>query len=336
MKEQELMKFLSECNAVQFQEAMTRPEYSDLMKKGLKGLLIDGYMKAAAKTTFQELVVMDSSDSDKENYPSMGIPAMPRLVKEGEEYKGLNSGPSDNVEVTNFKYGGIIGLTNEANADDKSPGKQLAKQAKELGPNHAKFKDKTFWNIVTTNGAIYDGNNLFSLNHPGVTGGAALANNDNIYTNVTMSANALAVAIGMMALWEGATDEQDLDIAPTKVFCSKRLLPTATGLLTAQNIPLVYAAGGLGPAAAAGQMPNALAPMGLKPIASHRLDIAAVLDWYLWTDFPGLLYQPREGLTVVEEATNSGEGFKRGVNQWRSSERFGGKPINWRCGLKVS
>ena len=321
----------------EIQEAMTRTEFYQFMQKGVKGLLADAYQSALADTTYQEIVVVESSDSDKEDYPSIGQPSLPREKGEGLPYETLNSGSPDNVPVTNFTYGGIVELTDEADKDDKSPAKSLRKQAAELGPNHAKFKDKVFYSIINANATCYDGQALFSLNHPGYNGGAARGSNDNIYTNVTMSANALATVLGMIAQWEGADPDQDLDVVAQKVVCPKTLQQTAYGLTHADLLPLSYAAGPLGPSTTGGAvgMPNAMKGK-LSVVSSHRLDRASITDWYVKTSFPGLLYQPREGLSVLAEAPNSGKSFENGVLRWRSSERFGRRAISWRGFLKVS
>lgn len=317
-------------------EAMSRSDYSDFMRKGLKGLLLDQYQKAAAETTFQEIVAVESSDSDHEEYPSLGDPEMPREVLEGEEYKNLAAGSPDMVKVTNFKYGGLISLTEEASEDDQTPGKRLARQAAQLGRKHMEFKDKVFWSLITSNPTIYDAQALFSLNHPGYTGGAARGNNDNIYTNVTLSANALAVVIGMVALWEGADADQDLNVRVTDLMVPIRLQQTALGLTRADLLPFAMGAGVLGPAATvSGGMPNAMKGK-IGVISSHRLDKASTSDWYVKTNMPGLLHQTRKGLQFTQEAQNAGANFLQDVLRYKTSERFGRKLVQWRGFLLVS
>ena len=334
MNLQEFEKFLNEKGA-DLREAMTRSDFNAFMTKGLKGLILDSYSKAAAQTNFQEIVVVDDSESNLEDYPTMGDPEMPRLVKEGEEFKTLNPGAPDNVKVTNFKYGGIIELTTEAADDDQTPGKRLSRQAQRLGPKHMEFKDKVFFSLVSANGTIYDGGAFFRLNHPGYNGGADRASNDNLYTAVTMSANALAVTMGIISRWEGADADQDLNIKIQSVVCPVQLQQTAYGLTRADLLPLAYAAGALGPAAANGQMPS-MWKNKIGVTASQRLDRISTTDWYVKTDFPGLLYQRRQGLQVTQEANDSGEAFSKGVLRWKTSERFGGKVINWRSFMLIS
>ena len=70
--------------------------------------------------------------------------------------------------------------------------------------------------------------------------------------------------------------------------------------------------------------------------AGDRRARASLTDWYVKTTFPGLLYQTREGLSVLAEAPNAGKSFENGVIRWRSSERFGGRPLNWRGFILVS
>ncbi len=98
----EMQRLMEKGTFAELREAMTRTEFYQFMQKGVKGLLIDAYASAAAETTWRELVVVDSSDSDKEDYPSMGAPSLPREKGEGLPYEVLNSGSPDNVAVTNF------------------------------------------------------------------------------------------------------------------------------------------------------------------------------------------------------------------------------------------
>ena len=337
MTYEQFMVALGEMNRMDLAEAMTRSVYADFMKKGIKGLLIGAYAQAALDSTFQELVVEDSSDAQKEDYPSLGDPSMPRLVLEGENFDNLSPGSPDNVAVTSQKFGGIISITAEAKGDDQSVGKELGKQGMAMGRKHVEKKDQVVYSILINNPAIYDGGNFFALNHPGYTGGATRADNDNIYTNVTLSANALAAVLGIIAKWEGADVDQDLDIRAEKLVVPVTLQQTAYGLTRADLLPLAYAAGPLGPATTGGAvgMPNYLKGK-LAVVSSARLDKSSTTDWYVKTVFPGLLYLKREGLTVVMEAPNSGEGFAKEVMRARSSERFRFKPINWRWGVKVS
>lgn len=318
-------------------EAMTRSDFAAFMAKGLKGTIIDAYSRAQAQTNFEQLVVTETSESNEETYPTMGATELPRKVLEGEEFKTLNPGSPDTVKVTNFKYGGVIELTSEAAEDDQTPGKTLSKQAAALGSGHARYKDKAFFSTITSNPTIYDGNSLFSLNHPGYTGGAARGDNDNIYTNVTMSANALATVLGKIAVWEGADADQDLDIQVEAILCPVTLQQTAYGLTRADLLPLAYAAGPLGPSTTGGAvgMPSSWKNK-IGVITSHRLDRKSLTDWYVKTNFPGLLYQKRKGLEIMQEGLGTGQHFSNGLHRTRTEERFSSKIINWRGFVLVS
>jgi len=316
-------------------EAMTRPDFAAFMSKGLKGTIIDAYARKMAATNWEQLVVDETSESDHEEYPTMGASELPRKVLEGESFKTLNPGSPDVVKVTNFKYGGIIELTSEASEDDQTPGKTLSKQAAALGSGHARFKDKSFFSLLTSNAAIYDGGNMFALNHPGYTGGAARGDNDNIYTAVTLSVNALSAVLGIISKWEGADADQDLDVMAESLVVPVILQQAAYGLTRADLLPLAMAAGPNGPAAANGSMPNMLKNK-LGVISSHRLDRVSATDWYVKTDFPGLLHQKRKGLEIMQEGLGTGQHFSNGLHRTRTEERFGAKIVNWRGFALVS
>ena len=336
MNLREMEQILNHGTLSDIREAMTSTDFYQFMQKGVKSLVIDSYQKALVKTTYQELTVLDTSDSNKEDYPSMGGPQLPRLKAEGMPYEAINGGSPDSVPVTNQTFGGIIELTSEADADDKTPGKALRKQAQQVGPNHAKQKDKVVYSILSNNPTIYDGGAFFRLNHPGYTGGANRPSNDNEYTAVTLSANALATVLGRIAQWEGADPDQELDVQAESLVVPITLQQTAFGLTRADLLPFAFAAGPLGPAATGGVgMPNVMKGK-IGVITSHRLDRASLVDWFIKTSFPGFVYQPREGLSVMAEAANAGRAFSHGTLRWRTSERYRLKVINWRSFAWIS
>lgn len=337
MNLQEFMRMAPDnMNLTQLMEAMTRPDFAAFFKKGLKSLIVGAAARAAAETTFMEIVTVDDSDSDKEDYPSMNDVGYPVKKLEGQEYPQLNPGASDNVQVTNFTYGRTLELSTEAAEDDKTPNKSLARQALKLGPKHMAFKDKVFYSFLTANGTIYDGGNFFRLDHPGVTGGPNVASNDNILTAVTMSANALAQSLGIIALWKGGDADEDLDIKAESIVAPDILKQAAFGLTRADLLPFAMAAGTIGPAATVSAgMPNIMKGK-LSVTTSQRLDRSSTTDWYIKTSYPGLLYLRRKGVSVMQEALNAGKHFTHGVLRWRSDERFGSKVINWRGFMKIS
>src|SRR3990167_3472641 len=206
----------------------------------------------------------------------------------------------------------------------------------ETGTAHAKHEDKTVYSIITGNATGYDSQNIFSLNHPGFTGGASVAANDNIYKNVTMSANAVAVVLGIIAGWTGHNTDDILDVTAKKIVCPQNLKHTAKLLTESDNLPLAYAAGALGPSGTVGIGKNVLKDQGLQVISSARLDKSSTTDWYVWTDFPGLVFQWRDKLQVFEENENSGVRFERDVYRWKTRARWKAGVINWRFGMLIS
>jgi len=342
VSEEQFLAELDTMTGADLREAMTRQQYQVYMFKGVRGLFDGAYARAALQATFQDLVVEDISDSILERYPTMGDPQMPSNVLEGQPFPVLSPGSPDSVLVTSLKYGGIIEISTETSEDDQSPGKELRKQGMALARKHVEFKDKTFYSIIGNNPAIYDAQNFFAAAHPGYNGGASRTNNQNIYTNVTMSANSLATILGLIAKWEGADPNQDIVPLAEAIVAPVTLQGTANALTRSDLLPFAAGAGPLGPAATATSgMPNYVA-QGISPwmkgklkvITSPRLDKLSTTVWYVKTDFPGLLYLKRKGLQLFQELPNSGKSFEQGLLRWRTEERFRAKPINWRWGLR--
>ena len=313
-------------------EASTRSEFYQFLNVGLKDLMFKAYR--TAKTTYPAIVTFEESDKAKEEYPSTGNVALPEQVLEGAPFIERTIPPEDFVEVTNHKYGEIISITEELIEDDKT--NQIKRLPMDLGNAHAKKEDKTVYSIINGNPTIYDGGAFFALNHPGYTGGAAIAANDNIYTNVTLSANALAVALGIIGGWTGHSTEDLLDVVATALVVPTNLKYTANLLTKSAFAPWAYAAGALGPAATTGQGKNVLAEEGLEVISSPRLDVTSTTDWYIKTDFVGILFQWRQKLGLFEEPEEAGSRFERDVRRWKSRSRWATKVLNWRGMFKVS
>ncbi|TAL12860.1 MAG: hypothetical protein EPO02_00275 [Nitrospirae bacterium] len=313
-------------------EAATRPDFYQFLNVALKDLLFGAYNTAAS--TYEQIVSFEDSDKPKEGYPSMGSLGLPEQVLEGDPYKEKKIGKPDFVEITNFKFGQIIAITQELIDDDQT--KQIKKFPLDLGTAHKKQEDKSVYSLLTGNATCYDGNNLFSLNHPGQTGGGAIAVNDNIYTGVTMTAGALATVIAMIAQWCGHTSDDILDIAAKAIVCPKTLQMAAGILSKADILGWAYAANNLGPASAFGQAQNAFKDLNLSVVSSPRLDRVSTGDWYVQTDFPSLVFQWRERLQLLAENENSGVKFERDVLRWKSRSRWGLKFINWRGWMLVS
>lgn len=313
-------------------EAATRPDFYNFLNVGLKELLFNAYR--AAPNTYEQLVTFETSTKNKENYPSMGATKEPKQVLEGESYQELNQPDDDFVEMTNLKYGGIIAISEDLIEDDQT--KAIMRMPADLGIAHKKFEDKTVWSILTANATCYDANALFSANHPGYVGGAAIANNDNAYSSVTLSAGSLGTALGMIALWKGHSADDFLDVTAKKLVVSKTMAYAAK-VLAQSDFILPYAANTpLGPANASQAAGNVFRDLGLQVISSARQDAADAAEFYIFTDFPGLVFQWRQKLQLLEENANSGVRFERDILRWKSRARWVAKAINWRFALKVS
>lgn len=315
-------------------EASYSPDFYQFLQVGLRDLILLAYQRQAAKRTYERIVTAAPSTKDKEGYPIMGDPGLPERVQPGESYPEKTIGSNDLVELVNEDFGEIIAIHENLLEDDQTGA--LSGQFTRLGEAMGRKEDKTVYSIINGNPTIYDSQAFFGLNHPGVTGGAADASNDNLYTNVTLSANAVAAIIGIIAGWRGASSEDDLDIMAADLVLPKNLATTGVMLTQSDFIGLAYAAGQLGPAASTAQARNALKDLNIGVISSQRLDRTSTTDWYVKTDFPGFVFQTRSPLRVTMENENSGVRFEKKLIRGRVDKRWAAGIINWRCMAKVS
>jgi len=325
---------MSELEFTSIKEAATRPDFIKLMSSGMKTKMMDAYEKAASE--YEQLVSFETSTKDKEDYPALSGIGMPEKVLEGEPYKEAGIGALQATTITNYKFGRILAITREMVDDDQT--KMVKNQPGRLGQAHKDYENKVVFSAIVGGGTAatcYDGLAIYTTNHLNRKGGAAQANNDNIYTNVTMSAGAIVVACEMINLWKGL-DDDEISVNPIAIVCSARLSYTAKYLMSGTIIP-TFAAGVFGPANASASAGNMVMPL-LKVIPCKWLTKVGgtALDWYIWTDIPGWVFQTRDALELLEEGNLSASYFERDVMRWKSRIRFGFDCIDWRASMKIS
>ncbi len=316
-------------------EAATRPDFIALMSSGLKTKMFDIYNKVESE--YEQLVSFEESTKDKETYPSLSGLGYPEKVLEGEPYKEGPVGALQDVDITNYKFGRLMAITREMVDDDQT--KKIKNQPGLLGTAHKNYENKVVFSTIiagTTAATCYDGVAVYTTNHLNRKGGAAQANNDNIYTGVTLSAGAIITAMEMISLWRGLDDEE-IYVKPLKIVCGPRLGFTASWLMSGTGLPPA-AAGVLGPVITAPQtIGKSPLPM-LNVVVSKWLGKVggAALDWYIWTDVPGWVFQWRDKLELYAEGNLSESWFERDVMRWKSRVRFGFKCIDWRASMLIS
>lgn len=323
-------------NFTSIREVATRGDFPKLMDVGMKTSFFEAYK--SVESEYEQVVSFETSTKDKETYPSLSDVSFPEKVLEGEEYPEKGIGEMQDVDITNYKFGEIIGITREMVDDDQT--KKIKMQPEKLGKAHRYFENKLVFSTIvagTTAATCYDGLAIFTTNHLNRKGGAAVAGNDNVYTSVTMSAGALIVALDMINLWTGL-DGGHIGVNPMKIICTPRLAYTARWLMSPTSGIPAYAANALGPASNQAQTAgnNPLPLLGV--LASKWLGKvgATALDWYIQTDVPGWIFQVRDPLELYAQGNLSEDWFNRDVMKWKSRKRFGFKNIDWRAMMLIS
>lgn len=316
-------------------EAATRPDFYKLLSTGLKTKMFDAYNSVDSE--YEQLVSFESSTKDKETYPSLSDIGDPEKVLEGELYKEAGIGAMQDVDITNYKFGRLLAITREMVDDDQT--KKIKNQPNKLGKAHKNYENKVVFSAIvagTTAATCYDGLAIYTTNHLNRKGGAAQDNNDNIYTAVTLSAGAVIIALDMINKWMGLNDEE-ITVNPISMVVTPRLGVTARWLMSGTGLP-AYAANVLGAASAyASTVGNNPMPM-LKVIVSKWLGkkTSSPLDWFIWTDVPGWVFQWRDKLELYKEGNLATSWFERDIMRWKSRVRFGFKNIDWRASMLIS
>ena len=308
---------MEDFNIKSLKEAMMSSEFPNFFKKGLKTLLMKAYNESPK--LYESVVHFETSDRDKEEYPAIGAAPEPAKVLGGQEFPHFGL-LNEFISITNYKYGEIMEIARELIEDEQT--KQLKNIPSMLGQAHARFENNTvftFYNDGET-ATCYDAQNYFdTAGHPDITGGAAVAVNTNNGALGQISEANLETALAEIRLWRGRQGEhivvfpKILMVAPSEEFVAKRLMNSAYQVVDNR-----------------GHSVN---------IHQNSMEVLVVpwlttQDWYVLTDVPGLIFQWRSKLNLIQEDLNSGESFSTDVYRFRSDVRFGLDSVDWRFGYK--
>ena len=306
-----------ELNIKTLKEAMMSSEFPNFFKKGLKTLLLKAYNESPR--LYEKCVHFETSDRDKEEYPALGAAPEPTKVLQGQEFPHFGL-LNEFITITNYKYGEIMEIARELIEDEQT--RQLKNIPSMLGQAHARFENNTVFTFYN-NGATataYDAQNYFdTAGHPDITGGAAVAVNTNSGALGQISEANLETALAEIRLWRGRQGEhivvfpKVLLVAPSEEFVSRRLMKS--GYEVGSNL---------------GHITN-IHEGSMEVIVSPWL---TTQTWYILTDIPGLVYQWRQKLDLLQEDIASGSSFDTDVYRYRSLVRFGLDATDWRFGYK--
>ena len=208
-------------------------------------------------------------------------------------------------------YGRIIIFTREMIINDDL--NAFARVPIQLGQKASKLESKLFWEIITGNPNMSDGNALFSAAHANLAAGGDIG---------AISIATLSTARKAMMTQTGI-DGEEIDIFPRYLVVPVALLTTAQQFLAA-NIRSTSTK-------AADVNPFAGGELGDMPIAERRLDKASTDAWYMFSS--------TDQVDIIEMATLEGESspiietavsFETDGVKVKARYSVGAKALDWR------
>lgn len=230
-------------------------------------------------------------------------PKLEKVVEGAEYQQGTIGDAAERYRL--FKYGKIVAITREVIINDDLDA--FTRIPMLFGRSAANLESDLFWEQVTSNPTMQDGNALFSSAHGNLAG-----------TGGAISIDAISEGRTAMRTQKGLDGEQHITVRPMALVVPAALETEAEQFIST-NLQ-ADAAGNINPFAGR-----------LQAIAEPRLDDASTSAWYLWAD-PAAIDTIEFAYLQGEEGpfVESREGFEVDGMQVKARLDFGVKAIDWR------
>ena len=307
-----------------FMEAQSEGVFGALLRAGINTITNGWYN--IVDTNHEKICAMTTSSHAVEPYAPVHRGSVPRRVPRGTPFPEVKvAGPLD-LQLLNEKFGAICGLEKELFDDDQSG--VIAQRVQDIGPNMAILEDAwTFQRFIGTAGS-YGGDTIpASQTYPSgvystaLTGGGS--NRLNSYSSFT-SDNVQALDILLM----GQKDllGNYLLVNPNTLLCGINLKFLARTLLNSEWFPATNAmkVGGTGTTSNIGTTYSRNVLDGAYNLVVSRFLPAKA--YALGEAGKGIVFQMREGLSVIQENPQSGLAFSQDEYRYRAKARWA---VDW-------
>ena len=315
-----------------FREAETSTIWTQLLRAGVNNVANSAYLDVAA-TTWKQWVTVASSKLDTEIYAPLHSVGFPGEVPEQGGLFPEVSTAGLNLKLANKKYGSIFSVSMELLEDDQtSQMQQRAQMMAEyldiltevlvMGKLLSPSGGATYLNFkvpVSETKPSYEANYPWTASSAPFVGGGY--NKPAAYTII----NQAGIQGGIQALMQ----QKDLlgnfmNVKPTHALHSPARRFDVAVLLNSSYYPSgAAAAGSTGGAFSVNPIQSVIEPIVTPFMPKYDGTFSGLAESWFLVDAskPAFVFQMRQGISLVPEAPNSGDGFNRELQRYRVSMR---------------
>lgn len=313
-----------------FREAEVSTAWNQLLRAGVNNIANNAYQ--AYPTTFESWVTTSPSDKDTELYAPLHSVGFPSEVAQGGLFPEVSTAGLD-LSIKNKKYGSLFAVTYEAQADDQTG--QLVQKANLMGEYLKQLTEVLVMaKLISPSGGVTYGplfvpvsetKPSYETNYPWTTSAAPFVGGGYNRPSSFGIVNDANLKAGIQALM-GQKDllGNFMGVDPSHILVSpKRRFDIAT-ILNSEWYPAgAQSAGVTGGAFSRNQLKGLLDPLFVRYMPKSTGAIDAQADTWVLVDAskPAFVFQMREGISVIAEAPNSGQGFERQIQRFRAHLR---------------
>lgn len=313
-----------------FREAEMSTAWNQLLRAGVQNIANNAYQMYP--TTYEQWVTVVPSNKDTELYAPLMSVGFPNEVPQGGLFPEVSTAGLD-LKLQNRKYGSLFAISHEAMEDDQTG--QLVQKAQLMG-DYLKILTEVLVmaKLLSPSGGVTYLNYKVPVsetkpsteaNYPWAAASAPFVgggfNRPATYSLITQA----SIQTGIQATMQ----QKDLlgnymAVNPSHIIHSPQRRFDVALLLNSSYYPAGAAAAGVtGGAFAINPIESVLQPIVCRYMPTNAGVISGLAETWFLVDAskPAFIHQMREGISMVPEAPNSGEGFNRQIQRYRASVR---------------
>lgn len=313
-----------------FREAEVSTAWNQLMRAGVNNIANNAYQ--TYPTTFESWVTSSPSDKDTELYAPLHSVGFPSEVAQGGLFPEVSTAGLD-LSIKNKKYGSLFAVTHEAQEDDLTG--QLVQKANLMGEYLKQLTEVLVMaKLLSPSGGVNYGplfvpvsetKPTYESNYPWTTSAAPFVGGGYNKPSSYSVINDATLKAGIQALMQ----QKDLlgnlmGVDPSHVLVSPQRRFDVATILNSEWYPAgAQSAGVTGGAFSRNQLKGILDPLIVRYMPKVGGTISGLAETWFLVDAakPAFIHQIREGISVIAEAPNSGQGFERQIQRFRAHMR---------------
>lgn len=313
-----------------FREAEVSTAWSQLLRAGVNNIANNAYQNYP--TTYEAWVTAAPSQKDTELYAPLHSVGFPSEVAQGGLFPEVSTAGLD-LSIRNKKYGSLFAVTHEAQEDDQTG--QLVQKANLMGEYLKQLTEVLVMaKLLSPAGGVNYGplfvpatetKPAYEANYPWTGASAPFVGggyNKPASYGIINDANIKQALQIMMQQKDLLGNFMSVD--PSHILVSPQRRFDIATILNSEWYPAgAQSAGVTGGAFSRNQLKGLLDPLFVRYMPKNDGTVSALAETWVLVDAakPAFIHQIREGISVIAEAPNSGQGFERQIQRFRAHMR---------------